>query len=181
MWADNSGELYLIIMSNSTETVNAEFDLISSDNSVPVDGFEATLINGNTAASISSENNNFSVTIGAGEVSLYKIQPDVAINYNFAYVFDNMFISGNETSTVINYDVRTNYNCGGKLFYAFYGHDGELVHLISEDADFSGNTTVSKTFENFDFEKVCVFIWNSYGGLIPVSNRIELENIKKDI
>ncbi|MBR3576579.1 MAG: hypothetical protein IKL42_04150, partial [Clostridia bacterium] len=148
-------------------SVTAEIELVSSDGSSSIDGFDAILVNGVSEPTVTSLTNDFSCTITKGEVSLYKIKAKTG------YTLSNLEASSSDTSISVEYDVaKHDAEEGGTVIYAFYAEDGRFVKMEKEDADFSSEH-ISRTFNKVDFDSMKIFIWDSLGGLIPYSNVIE--------
>ena len=89
------------------------------------------------------------------------------------YTLRNLTYSSSDDSVTVEYDVTNHFTeAGGTVFYIFYNADGRYLKMEKEDAAFDG-IHITRTFDKADFASMKVFIWNSLGGMIPLSNVIE--------
>ncbi|MBR2471246.1 MAG: hypothetical protein IKB55_01045, partial [Clostridia bacterium] len=176
-WYKETGDIYLAVRSklgkdeNNNDavisTLTTDISLVSSDGNSSIDGFDATLVNGVSEVAVTSLTNNFTCTLAAGEVSLYKITPKTG------YTLSNLETSSTATSVTVEYDVaKHNAEEGGTVIYSFYDTQGRFVKMEKEPANFSSEH-ISRTFDKVDFASMKIFIWDALGGLIPYSNVIE--------
>ena len=126
-WYKDNGDMYIAVMSKSTSAATATINLISPNHKVSIDGYNAYLVNGVSAANVTSTDNTFSVTINPGEVSLYKIVPDENIN------FDVIGLTNNEIEpTAFDLDIIEN---------------GDIEAALPTGFELSSNTTAERTEE----------------------------------
>ena len=98
----------------------------------------------------------------------FRVQPEKT-----GYTLRNLSYSSDASSITVEYDVTNHFTeSGGTVIYVFYDAAGRFVKMEKEDAAFD-NIHMTKTFEKADFASMKVFIWNSIGGMLPLSNMIE--------
>ena len=83
-WVDTDGKMYLLVKEEKNDGKDTEvnFDLTSSNGLVKADGFTARLVNGTTAANVTSNDSTFKLTLKPREISLYEIVPKNDIDVN---------------------------------------------------------------------------------------------------
>ncbi len=177
-WSKDNGDMFIAVRSKLAkdennkdvvlDTLTTDIKLVSKDGKT-IDGFSATLVNGASTAepTVTSSTNEFTCTITAGEVSLYKIKK--------GYTLRNLTASSTNKSVTVEYDVTNNLTEGGTVIYAFYDAQGRFVKMKTEAAAFEGGTAhIKKIFnEEIDFASMKVFIWNSVTGMTSLSDMIE--------
>ena len=83
-WIDDDGKMYLLVKEhkNDGNDTNAEFELVSANGKIEINGFSARLINGTTAETVTSDNSTFSLTLKPRQISLYEITPNEAVDFS---------------------------------------------------------------------------------------------------
>ena len=83
-WIDDDGKMYLLVKehkNDGTETP-VNFNLVSANGKIEINGFSARLINGTTAETVISDNSTFSLSLKPRQISLYEITPNEAVDFS---------------------------------------------------------------------------------------------------
>ena len=83
-WIDDDGKMYLLVKEHKNDgtDTNAEFELVSVNGQIKINGFSARLVNGTTAETVTSDNSTFSLVLKPRQISLYEITPNEAVDFS---------------------------------------------------------------------------------------------------
>lgn len=165
-----NNQLYLLVLNHENEDVDVSIPLVSTDKSIAIGNFTATVVDGVSSAENVSGNKTLETTIPAREAVLYKITPATIPDYSNLTGIRGMFKDGETVNTLVN----GSYNLQGAKFAALYDISGDLPRLIKVYA--AKNFNINE-IENGGKYMVKVFNWhgNLFDTLIPKYEAIVIE------
>ncbi len=121
-----NNQLYLLVLNHENEAVDVSIPLVSTDKSIAIGNFTATVVDGVSSANNVSGNGTLETTIPAREAVLYKISPDTIPDYSKLTGVRGMFKDGETVTSLVN----GSYNLQGAKFAALYDISGEFPQLV---------------------------------------------------
>lgn len=121
-----NNQLYLLVLNHENETVDVSIPLVSTDESIAIGNFTATVVDGVSTAENVSGNGTLETSIPAREAVMYKITPETIPDYSKLTGLRGMFKDGEAVTTLAN----GSYNLQGAKFAALYDISGDVPQLV---------------------------------------------------
>ena len=120
-----NNQLYLLVLNHENEAVGVLIPLVSTDESIAIGNFTATVVDGVSTAENVSGNGTLETSIPAREAVMYKITPETIPDYSS--LTGRRGIKDGETIASLT---NRSYNLQGAKFAALYDISGDAPQLV---------------------------------------------------